>query len=169
MSPIPVEIAIHDFPIQSEPSIYGGTRGVRSRISAFRVSGFSTTRKLAPWIRDPWNPEENMARLGPQDLVGNRCQGIRPHHEMPIGGARSEFRYSGFCVAWGMRQYNRQNPDRETPTQEKVDPLTIGVRDLEGPVHGAMGLANSRPWNPESRRKKFRRSMRVNVIISVRI
>jgi hypothetical protein len=44
-----------------------------------------------------------------------------------------------------MRQYNRRFSDRKSPTQEKVDPLTIGVRDLEGPVHSAAGLANSRP------------------------
>jgi hypothetical protein len=38
-------------------------------------------------------------------------------------------------------------PIGKFPTQEKVDPLTIGVRDLEGSVHGATGLANSRPAN----------------------
>jgi hypothetical protein len=38
-------------------------------------------------------------KVGPQDLVGNRCQGVRPHHEMPTGGVRSESRGSEFCVA----------------------------------------------------------------------
>jgi hypothetical protein len=40
-------------------------------------------------------------------------------------------------------------PIGKSPTQEKDDPLTIGVCYLEGPVHGATGLASSRP--PKSR------------------
>ena len=114
-------------------------------------------------------PLRERGKVGPQDLVGSRCQGVRPHREMPTGGVRSGFRGSGFVLRETLGTTTADFPIGKSPTQEKVDPLTIGVRDLEGPVHGAMGLANSRPRNPESRRKKFRRLMRVNVIISVRI
>jgi hypothetical protein len=50
-------IATGDFPNQREPSIIGRTRGIRSRISGFGVSGFSIQRNFVSWIRDPRNPE----------------------------------------------------------------------------------------------------------------
>ena len=58
---------------------------------------------------------------------------------------RSKFR--GFVWQETLGTTSSDFPIGKSPTQEKVDPLTIGVRDLEGSVHGATGLANSRPAN----------------------
>jgi hypothetical protein len=66
----------------------------RSEFRGFRPQG-NLHRGFA--IREI--PKRTWQGGGPQDLVGNRCQGVRPHHEMPTGGVRSEFRGSEFCVA----------------------------------------------------------------------
>jgi hypothetical protein len=75
-------------------------------------------------------------KVGPQDLVGNRCQGVGPHREMPTGGVRSEFGVRGFVWHETLGTTSSDFPIGKSPTQEKVDPLTIGVRDSKGPAYG---------------------------------
>jgi hypothetical protein len=146
---------------------------------AYRRSKFRGFDHKETCTVDPRSAKSRRERgkVGPQDLVGNRCQGVRPHHEMPTGGVRSGFRGSGFVLRETLGTTTADFPIGKSPTQEKVDPLTIGVRDLEGSVHGATGLANSRPANSRflqvcgPKPLNIASSgipMRVNVIISVR-
>jgi hypothetical protein len=87
--------------IKSEPSIIGGIRGIRSRISGFDVSGFSSPRNFVSWIRDPRNPEEYVARWVPKaewETGGNipEFEGGRSKSACAIG-----VRGSGLCGVKG--------------------------------------------------------------------
>jgi hypothetical protein len=100
-SSILFEIATGDFPNQREPSIIGGIRGIRSRISGFDVSGFSSPRNFVLWIRDPRNPEEDVARWVPKaewETGGNipEFEGGRSKSARAIG-----VRGSGLCGVKG--------------------------------------------------------------------
>jgi hypothetical protein len=77
------------------------TEGHVASDPAYRRSEFRGFDHKETCTVDPRSAKSRRERgkVGPQDLVGNRCQGVGPHREMPTGGVRSEFRGSGFCVA----------------------------------------------------------------------
>jgi hypothetical protein len=56
------------------------------RSSAFR--GFRHQKKLVPWIRDPRNPEEDVARWDPKTEWGDRCHRRLTHRDIGDRGAR---------------------------------------------------------------------------------
>jgi hypothetical protein len=101
--------------IKSEPSIIRGTRGIRSRISGFDVSGFSPQENFVSWIRDQRNPEEDVARWVPKtewETGGNipEFEGGRSKSARAIG-----VRGSGLCGVKGSRHRILRFPDGEIP------------------------------------------------------
>jgi hypothetical protein len=104
--------------------------------------------------RDTWRqiPHIGVRRFGVFDTKGTLHFGLAIR-EIPKrtwqGGSpklsgRQVARTRGFVLHEVCENTTADFPRGRSPTQEKVDPLTIGVRDLEGPVQGATGLANSR-------------------------
>jgi hypothetical protein len=80
-----------------------------------------------------------------REIPKRTWQGGSPRHEGDRWQCTRGFGTRGFVLHEVCDNTTADFPIGKSPTQEKVDPLTIGVRDLEGPVHGAAGLANSRP------------------------
>ena len=60
-------------------------------------------------------------KVGPKDLVGDRCQGVRPHHVVLTGGSASEFGDQGFALYVICVRVNRELPSRDIPISERVD------------------------------------------------
>jgi hypothetical protein len=80
-----------------------------------------------------------------REIPKRTWQGGSPRHSGRQVACTRGFGTRGFVLHEVCDNTTADFPIGKSPTQEKVDPLTIGVRDLEGPVHGATGLANSRP------------------------
>jgi hypothetical protein len=64
--------------------------------SGIGVRSFGVFDHKKTCIGDPRSTKSRRGRgkVGPQDRVGDRCQGVRPHHEMLTGGIGD----SGFGV-----------------------------------------------------------------------